>query len=80
MRYAEVIVDLSAGAVDRRFTYLVPEGMDVRPGQMVVVPFGPRTLEGFVTGLRDTCDLEPGKLRPILRVARGEDLGTVVHL
>ena len=71
-KYAQVIVDLSADAIDRRFTYAVPEGMDVRPGQLVEVPFGPRRLEGFVTGLSDACDLEPGKVRPILRVAREE--------
>ena len=51
--YAQVVVDLSAEAVDRRFTYAVPEGMAVTPGQLVAVPFGPRTLEGFVVSLSD---------------------------
>ena len=49
--YAQVIVDLSAEALDRVFSYIVPEGMDVVPGQLVRVPFGPRTREGFVVGL-----------------------------
>ncbi|MBR1559632.1 MAG: hypothetical protein IJ646_05255 [Clostridia bacterium] len=40
MRYAEVIVDLSAEAVDRRFTYAVPEGLSLVPGMLVTVPFG----------------------------------------
>ena len=47
-RYAEVIVDLSNEAVDRLFTYRIPAGMALTPGQRVEVPFGPRTLEGFV--------------------------------
>ena len=70
--YAQVIVDLSAEAVDRRFTYAVPEGMAVRPGQLVAIPFGPRTIEGFVVSLTEECDLPPEKVRPILRVVREE--------
>ncbi|MBR1820555.1 MAG: primosomal protein N', partial [Clostridia bacterium] len=72
MTYAQIIVDLSAEAVDRQFSYAVPEGMDVRPGQLVAVPFGPRTLEGFVVSLSDVCDLPPEKVRPVLRIVREE--------
>ena len=68
MSYAQIIVDLSAGAVDRVFTYAVPGGMAVTPGQLVTVPFGPRTLDGFVVALTDACDLPPEKVRPILRL------------
>ena len=70
MRYCNVIVDLSAEAVDRLFTYAVPEGMNLEPGQQVEVPFGPRRLEGFVVSLTDTCDLPPEKVRPVMRVVR----------
>ena len=69
MAYAEVIVDLSAEAVDRRFTYRVPEGMDIRPGMLAVAPFGPRTLDGFVVDVKDACDLPPEKVKDILRPA-----------
>ena len=72
MRYAEVIVDLSAEAVDRRFTYAIPEGMALRPGMLVTVPFGPRTLDGFVVNLTDECRLEPEKIKPVLRLSRQE--------
>ena len=72
MAYAEVIVDLSAEAVDRRFTYLIPEGVEVVPGQLVTVPFGPRTLDGFVVNVTDRCELEPGRVKPILRLTREE--------
>ena len=72
MRYAQVIVDLSAEALDRVFTYAVPEGMAVEPGQLVAVPFGPRVREGFVVSLSDACDLPPEKVKPLLRVEREE--------
>lgn len=70
MRYAEVIVDLSAGAVDRLFTYSVPDGMALDAGWQVEVPFGPRSLEGFVISLKDSCDLPREKVRPIRRAVR----------
>ena len=31
MKYANIIVDLSADALDRLFSYAVPEGMDILP-------------------------------------------------
>ena len=70
MRFAEIIVDLSAGAVDRLFTYAVPDGMTVDAGWQVEVPFGPRSLEGFVISLKDTCELPPEKVKPIRRTVR----------
>lgn len=70
MQYANVIVDLSAEAVDRLFTYAVPEGMRLEPGQQVCVPFGPRRLEGFVVSLTDECGLPPEKVKPVLSAVR----------
>ncbi len=70
--YAQVVVDLSAEAVDRQFTYAVPDGMALTPGQLVAVPFGPRTLEGFVISLSDGCGLPAEKVKPVLRVVRQE--------
>ena len=72
MAFAEVIVDLSADAVDRRFSYSIPEGLAVEPGQLVTVPFGPRTLDGFVVNVTEQCDLEPERIKSVLRVARPE--------
>lgn len=70
--YAEVIVDLSAEAVDKRFSYAVPEGMALTPGMLVTVPFGPRTLDGFVVGIKDQCSLDPSRVKPITKLARPE--------
>ena len=48
--YAKVIVDIANVAVDRLFTYAVPDDMDIACGQRVAVPFGAgnREKEGFV--------------------------------
>ena len=70
--YAQVILDLSAEALDRVFSYIVPEGMDVAPGQLVAVPFGPRTVEGFVVSLSEACDVPPGKLKQVICPMRAE--------
>lgn len=70
--YAQVIVDLSAEALDRVFSYIVPEGMDVVPGQLVRVPFGPRTREGFVVGLSEACEVSAEKLKPLTGPVRQE--------
>ena len=70
--YAEVIVDLSAEAVDKKFSYLIPEGMNVAPGMLVTVPFGPRTLDGFVVGITDRCSLDPSRVKPVTKPARPE--------
>jgi primosomal protein N' (replication factor Y) len=50
MRYAEVSVN-SPAARRRTFSYAVPDGMDVREGQAVLVPFGEKVLQGVIIEL-----------------------------
>ena len=50
MKYAEVAVDAAVGH-SRTFSYSVPPSLDVLPGQTVMVPFGPRKLQGVVFSL-----------------------------
>ncbi len=50
MRYAEVSVN-SPAARRRTFSYAIPPGLTVRPGQAVLVPFGERELQGIVMAL-----------------------------
>ena len=47
MNYAEVAVDSPVGS-GRTFTYTIPDGLELSPGQLIRVPFGPRTLQGMV--------------------------------
>jgi len=67
---ARVIVDVPARSTNREFDYLVPPELApfVDVGSRVEVPFGRRVLQGFVTELRDTTDLEPGRLKPLTNV------------
>ena len=62
---AEVVVDIKNKAVNKVFDYLVPEEFIpvIQPGVRVLVPFGPRTIMGFVISLKESTQLQ--KLRPI---------------
>jgi len=70
MKIAKVIVDAPARETDRPFDYLVPRALAplVTPGVRVAVPFGPRTLHGFVLAVTNETDTDPAKLRDIRSV------------
>ena len=72
MKYVSVSVDLTAESLDKPFTYRLPEGMMLSEGQRVLVPFGPRTLEGVAIGFSDECDLAPEKIKDVIRPLEGE--------
>lgn len=62
---AEVVVDIKNKAVNKVFDYTVPEELAhlIQPGVRVLVPFGPRTIMGFVISLKEQTELQ--NLRPI---------------
>ena len=66
--FAEIVVDIAHSAVDKRFTYRIPEGLPVSVGHHVLVPFGQgdRPKEGFVVALKDSADYPA--LKEILRI------------
>ncbi|TNJ67212.1 primosomal protein N' [Paenibacillus hemerocallicola] len=68
--YAQVIVDVPAKQTNRPFDYVVPEELRawIGIGSRVGVPFGPRTLQGFVVGLSAKSDMAAGKLKKIEQV------------
>ena len=51
--YAEVLVEIKAKAIDKTFTYKIPDGINLEVGVRVLVPFGKRQLEGFVLNVID---------------------------
>jgi primosomal protein N' (replication factor Y) len=51
-----VVVDVSNSEVDRVFDY--SSDFDVEVGSRVKVPFGNRTVEGFVVGTKETTDVK----------------------
>ena len=57
--FAKVIVDIAHAAVDRAFTYRIPEGLEVLPGHHVLLPFGQgnHVKEGFVLSVSEKSGL-----------------------
>ncbi|QJD83469.1 primosomal protein N' [Cohnella herbarum] len=70
MTVARVIVDVPSRDTDRTFDYLIPDRLSgwVEIGSRVAVPFGPRKLQGIVTGLASDAEVEYAKLKPIEEV------------
>lgn len=70
MEMARVIVDVPSKETDRPFDYLIPE--ELRPwvevGSRVGVPFGHRTLQGFVVSLHPRPEMDTAKMKPIQEV------------
>ncbi|GER65573.1 primosomal protein N' [Weizmannia acidilactici] len=75
MKIASVIVDVPAMQTDKCFDYLIPEKWEnvIQPGMRVIVPFGPRTVQGFVAGIKGSTEvghlreiIEPQDLAPVL--------------
>ncbi|MBE5763549.1 MAG: primosomal protein N' [Clostridiales bacterium] len=62
---ARVIIDQSSTQLDRPFDYSIPKDMLVEKGDRVIVPFGKRTIEGFVIDITSTSEFET---KPILQV------------
>ena len=63
--FAEVIIDQDAKALDKVFEYIIPEGLDLKVGMRVYVPFGSRVLQGFVVCIKPNCEYDESKLKKI---------------
>lgn len=73
--YAQIIIDISHGRLDRPFTYRIPEALqnDLCLGSLVVVPFGKGDTKrkGYVIGLSNSCEYPDGRLKEIESIASG---------
>ncbi len=71
--YADVIIDISHGKLDRTFQYRIPESLagKVRPGMPVDVPFGKgnRITRGWVVGVTDTPEVNEERIKDVADVA-----------
>ncbi|MCR5567223.1 MAG: primosomal protein N' [Clostridiales bacterium] len=65
--FCQVIIDIVHENVASPFTYRIPDGMHLEPGQRVAVPFGRREKEGIVLDLSDSCDIEESRIRDVLK-------------
>lgn len=75
MNVASIIVDVPTKQTDKTFDYLIPDYLVdvIKRGMRVVVPFGPRKIQGFVTDLKTESSfkklrelIEPMDLTPVL--------------
>ncbi len=77
MRYANVIIDISHEAVDRPFTYIVPDELvsQCHPGTKVSIPFGKGNSErmGVILALTDHPSVPVAKLKEISSVVLSQD-------
>ena len=64
---AKVIVDILNSEVDRVFDYLIDDNSGIEIGDRVLLPFGNRTIEGYVLAISDTTDLDESKLKKIIK-------------
>lgn len=67
MKIAQIIVDNKCKETDRVYSYLIPQGLKIKVGHRVIVPFGRgnKKIAGYVVGLKSNTDLEMSKLKAI---------------
>ncbi len=65
--YADVIVDIVHGEVDKLFEYSIGE-LNVKPGHRVLVPFGKRVIEGIVMRLKNDTNFESKQVKSIISI------------
>lgn len=65
--FAKIIIDQDAKALDKVFEYSIPEGMQVEVGERVVVPFGARTVQGFIVGIESESLYDASKIKSITK-------------
>lgn len=72
-KYANVIVDISHEKLDKTFQYLIPEELqeEVRPGILVEIPFGARSITGYVVEVTDEVEFDVAKLKPLHAIKKG---------
>lgn len=68
--YANVIVDISHEKLDKTFQYSIPDEIlcDIRPGVCVDIPFGSRTITGYVIEVTDKPEYDPARTKPLIGV------------
>ena len=71
--FAEIAVDVPTGP-GRTFSYRIPDGLGMAPGQLVRVPYGTRTLQGIVFSLAPHSQVSEEETKDIEAVVFDEPL------
>lgn len=72
-KYANVIVDISHEKLDKTFQYGIPDDIasDIQVGVQVDIPFGSRTISGYVVEITDIPEYDVSKIKPLIGVKAG---------
>lgn len=72
-RYANVIVDISHEKLDKTFQYGIPDDIasEIQVGVQVDIPFGSRTISGYVVEITDIPEYDVSKIKPLIGVKAG---------
>ena len=74
MKYADIIIDITAEQLDRTFQYKVPVHLqqELQVGMQVEVPFGNggRVRKGYLIGFTDQAAIPEERMKEILGVSR----------
>ena len=72
-KYANIIVDISHEKLDKTFQYRIPQELsdEVHVGVLVDIPFGNRSITGYVVELTDEAEFDVSRLKPITGVKKG---------
>ena len=71
-KYANIIVDISHEKLDKTFQYLIPQELEseIELGVLVDIPFGHRTITGYVVELTDEAEFDVDRMKPIIGVKK----------
>lgn len=69
--YANVIVDISHEKLDKTFQYRIPDELfdELAVGMQVKIPFGRRTMTGYVVEITEEAEYDVSKIRPLIGIA-----------
>ena len=72
-KYANVIVDISLEKLDKTFQYRIPETLEqeIREGVQVDIPFGHRSLTGYVIELTEEPEVDPARIKEVQGIHAG---------
>lgn len=65
--FANVIVDISHEKLDKTFQYMISDELlsRIKPGMCVDIPFGNRTITGYVVEITDKPEFDEAKIKPL---------------
>ena len=82
LKYANIIIEISALSLDKPFSYQIPEELfdKIEIGSLVTVPFGKGNIirQGYVVDIIDTISFDNNKIKTILDVCN--EINMEVHL